>query len=92
MAPNLGLPCLLMFHKKDATGLYGLTILPPFRAIIVCHLLNLGSRYCNQYEPRSDCYLSMVAQWLAHVPLVLEVLGSIPTRCKENFGVQTRVP
>ena len=33
---------------------------------------------------------SVVAQWLAHLPLVLEVPGSIPARGKENFGVRTR--
>ena len=32
----------------------------------------------------------MVAQWLAHLPLVLEVPGSIPAHGKENFGVRTR--
>ena len=32
---------------------------------------------------------SIVAQWLAHLPLVLEDPGSIPTR-DENFGVRTR--
>ena len=31
---------------------------------------------------------SVVAKWLAHLPLVLEVPGSIPARGKENFGVQ----
>ena len=31
----------------------------------------------------------MVAQWLAHLPLVLEVPDSIPARGEENFGVQT---
>ena len=29
-----------------------------------------------------------VAQWLAHLPLVLEVLGSILAAGEENFGVQ----
>ena len=33
---------------------------------------------------------SVVAQWLAHLPLVLEVPGSIPARGEENFGVRTR--
>ena len=32
----------------------------------------------------------VVAQWLAHLPLVLEAPGSIPARGEENFGVQTR--
>ena len=31
----------------------------------------------------------VVAQWLAHLPLVLEVLGSIPACDEENFGVLT---
>ena len=30
-----------------------------------------------------------VAQCLAHLPLVLEVPGSVPARGEENFGVQT---
>ena len=33
---------------------------------------------------------SVVAQWLRHLPLILEDTGSIPTRCEENFGVRTR--
>ena len=32
---------------------------------------------CLPYN--TACIESMVAQWLAHRPLVLEVLGSIPT-------------
>ena len=34
---------------------------------------------------------SVVAQWLVHLPLVLEVPGSIPARGEENFGVRTRL-
>ena len=30
------------------------------------------------------------AQWLAHLPLVLEVPGSIPAGSEENVGVRTR--
>ena len=33
--------------------------------------------------------ISVVAQWLAHLPLVLEVPGSIPARGEENFRVRT---
>ena len=33
-------------------------------------------RIANREDP--DQIKSMVAQWLAHLPLVLEVLGSIP--------------
>ena len=33
---------------------------------------------------------SVIAQWLAHLPLVLEVPGSILARWEENFGVVTR--
>ena len=36
------------------------------------------------------CCVLVVAQWLAHLPLVLEVPGSIATHGKENFGVGTR--
>ena len=32
---------------------------------------------------------SVVAQWLAHSPLVLEVPGSIPPHGEENFRVRT---
>ena len=28
----------------------------------------------------------MLAEWLAHWPLVLEVMGSIPTAGEEKFG------
>ena len=35
---------------------------------------------------------SVVAHWLAHLPLVLEVSGLIPARNEENFGVQTCFP
>ena len=34
----------------------------------------------------------MVAQWLVHLPLVLEVPGLILALGEENFGVQTRFP
>ena len=34
----------------------------------------------------------MVAQWLAYLPLVLEVQGSIPARGDKYFGVRTRFP
>ena len=33
---------------------------------------------------------SVVAQWLEHLPLVLEVPGSIPAHGEENFGIRTR--
>ena len=33
-----------------------------------------------------------ITQWLAHLPLVLEVPGSIPARGEENFGVWTCFP
>ena len=33
--------------------------------------------------------VSVVAQWLAHLPLVLEAPGSITPRGEENFSVQT---
>ena len=32
----------------------------------------------------------MVAQWLAHLRLVLEVQGTIPPHGEENFGVPIR--
>ena len=34
----------------------------------------------------------MVAQWLTHLPLVLDVVGSIPASDEENVGVRTRFP
>ena len=33
---------------------------------------------------------SVVAHWLAHMPLVVEVPGSIPASGEENFRVRTR--
>ena len=33
---------------------------------------------------------SVVAQWLAHLPLVLHV--EVPACVEENFGVRTRFP
>ena len=70
----------------------------------VCHLKSMSNRKSNQLSclqasPANThrlvgCYdkdsNSVVAQWLAHLPLVLEVPGWIPTRGEENFGVQTR--
>ena len=50
---------------------------------------------CETWDPRvaSLGLISMesvVAQWLAHLPLVLEVPGLISACNVENFGVPTR--
>ena len=36
----------------------------------------------------SALYCAMVAQWLAHLPLGLEVPSSIPAHGEEKFGIQ----
>ena len=35
---------------------------------------------------------SMVAQWLAHMSLVLDVWGSTPLMARKGFGVRTGFP
>ena len=34
----------------------------------------------------------MAAQWLVHLPLVLEFPGSIPARGEEKYGIRTHFP
>ena len=48
-------------------------------------VVSRGVRLLWNATSDANSMVSMVAQWLAHLPLVLEETGSIPGRVEENF-------
>ena len=51
---------LHLFSHGGSISFHPLTLLPPITTFIVCSIsldMYLGSLYCKQYGPRSDCSL-----------------------------------
>ena len=46
----------------------------------------------GKLRPSLDCERKLGSSVVRHLPLMLEVPGSIPARGEENFGVLTRFP
>ena len=86
------------FYKKSLVSFAGMTldkcIVLRIGTLTGCPLCRESHPLCRLKNPTSNyiCVCVCGSSVVRHLPLVLEVPGSIPARGQENFGIRTRFP